>query len=286
MQIPNSELKPNADGSYPDRKITVMYNYTALKFQFAIARTTKNGVTIYRDIDGETFSALDTDPTRYPADKILGMTLTASDLATLLAMAEADPEDAIALFAQLPTELKPELKAALKTLPGNVQAELKRAAIAHQAPKNHIPSIGKMVDIVPTKAITLYRPWAGAIAHLGKDIENRSWQCPLPVGDWIGIHAGAKWDEDAADWIQRTTYQDVSESDHPQGLVAIAEFLGNTNDSDSPWKIEGQVGWKLGRVIALDAPIQCRGQMKLWNIPECDRQNIHQQIQQSRVVAA
>lgn len=41
------------------------------------------------------------------------------------------------------------------------------------------------------KALTLTCPWAHAIAHWGKNIENRTWQPPRALfGERIAIHAG------------------------------------------------------------------------------------------------
>jgi hypothetical protein len=154
VKLSNSELNPNADGTYPDRKLTAMYDYSAQRFRWAIAQKQSQGVTIYRDIDGEQFSSLDTDPTRYPSDKTPEMTLTGADLETLLAMAVADPKDAIALFSQLPPELKPELQAALKTLPADVRDGLKREAIALKEsakPAPYIPSNSSEGDAFAAK---------------------------------------------------------------------------------------------------------------------------------------
>lgn len=47
---------------------------------------------------------------------------------------------------------------------------------------------------MPLKAITLHRPWPYAILRLGKRIENRGWECPLPHGAWLAIHAGKTYD--------------------------------------------------------------------------------------------
>ena len=49
------------------------------------------------------------------------------------------------------------------------------------------------------KALTVKQPWAWAIIHGGKDVENRSWMPNLgPRGMRIAIHAGKGWDKDAS----------------------------------------------------------------------------------------
>lgn len=42
------------------------------------------------------------------------------------------------------------------------------------------------------RALTLYPEWSHAVAHLGKNLENRSWPFPRAmIGQRIAIHAGA-----------------------------------------------------------------------------------------------
>lgn len=116
------------------------------------------------------------------------------------------------------------------------------------------------------KVITLHRPWAYAVAHLGKDIENRSWECPLQPGSLIAIHAGRKYDKQGADWIRQGLGLDCPPdgAEHPGGIVAIARFQGNVTASGSPWFV-GPVGWRLADVVSIPA-IDCRGYQGLWNV--------------------
>lgn len=120
----------------------------------------------------------------------------------------------------------------------------------------------------PLMAITLHRPWAYAVAHLGKDIENRTWGCPLPQGRLMAIHAGKTYDQQAAVWIRQTLgHECPPEADQPTGIVAIAEFNGNIAiEADSPWFV-GPIGWSLINVVAIE-PVPCKGQQGLWRVPE------------------
>jgi hypothetical protein len=122
------------------------------------------------------------------------------------------------------------------------------------------------------KGITIYRPWGYAIAHLGKDIENRNWECNLNPGDFLAIHNGQKYDEDAMEFIENMnpllmnfkTILNMEKS--PAGaIVAVARFNGNLRASDSPW-FTGAIGWKLDSVVSID-PVECRGQQGLWDLP-------------------
>lgn len=118
----------------------------------------------------------------------------------------------------------------------------------------------------PLRAITLHRPWAYAVAHLGKPVENRSWACPLPVGSLLAIHAGRRFDGQSADLIRRWGYECPPDEEHPTGIVAIARFVGNVTALDSPWFF-GPIGWQLTDVVPIN-PVPCSGQQGLWNVPD------------------
>ena len=105
----------------------------------------------------------------------------------------------------------------------------------------------------PLMAVTLHRPWAYAVAELGKDVENRSWPCTLPPGALLAIHAGKKWDEEGAAWIRRAVWDELPGLDsplHPQGIIAIVAFAGNVTESDSLW-FTGPLAWRLQDVVVL-----------------------------------
>lgn len=116
------------------------------------------------------------------------------------------------------------------------------------------------------KAITLHRPWAYAVAHLGKPVENRSWACPLAPGSLIAIHAGRRFDKDAANWIQQRGYECPPDEEQPTGIVAIVRFVGNVTALDSPWFF-GPIGWRLDEVVPIN-PVPCSGQQGLWRVPD------------------
>lgn len=56
-------------------------------------------------------------------------------------------------------------------------------------------------------ALTIIQPWAWAVAHAGKDVENRTWAPPAAlIGQDIAIHAGkAPVDEEALDGLYEVT---------------------------------------------------------------------------------
>lgn len=76
-------------------------------------------------------------------------------------------------------------------------------------------------------SITLHRPWPYAIVNLGKPVENRIWNCSLEPGSLIAIHAGKKFDKQAAEWIRQSIGSEVPPdgTEHPTGIVAIASTV-------------------------------------------------------------
>lgn len=127
------------------------------------------------------------------------------------------------------------------------------------------------------RAITLRRPWGAAILHYGKDIENRGWKCSLPIGSILAIHSGKGWDETAIDFIKYQVkpknFEDYISTLDPVNnyyesqIIAVATFAGNCSSHSSPWFV-GEYGWKLENIVPIATPITCKGQQKLWTIPE------------------
>ena len=128
------------------------------------------------------------------------------------------------------------------------------------------------------KVLTLHRPWAYAIAFLGKDIENRSWNCYLWQGTLFGIHAGKKWDSDGAAWIESEFGLVLPEAAKQEGIVAVTTFDGNVTESNSPWFIEDSIGWKLKDIKPLSRAIECKGSQGLWSTTEPQLNEIFKQL--------
>ena len=121
----------------------------------------------------------------------------------------------------------------------------------------------------PLLALTLQQPWASAVRDLGKRTENRSWPAPQRVlGQYIAIHAGMSFREDAADWLAARTGRMLTRQNVPLGaVVALARVVEVVQEhSDDPWFI-GPYGWVLDDVVAL-TPVPCRGRQQLWRLPD------------------
>lgn len=148
-------------------------------------------------------------------------------------------------------------------------------------------------------ALTLHAPWAYAVAHLGKRIENRTWKPPARiVGRRLAIHAGLR--NDARTWDAVTASARAAgifgpargqpQFVPPGSVVAVATvdgFVDATDPGDVRIKSEtrflgwgatrknhwwiGPVGWLLADVMTLPEPAPCSGRQGLWRLsPDVD----------------
>lgn len=122
------------------------------------------------------------------------------------------------------------------------------------------------------KALTVLQPWAWAIMHAGKDVENRTWKPgkALAVGELFAIHAGKKL------WTPRHLARDriaqsggiVVPRDLPRGVVlGVCQFHG-CEPSTSRWAEPGMVHWNIAVVYRCGTPIAARGKQMLWYLPK------------------
>lgn len=153
------------------------------------------------------------------------------------------------------------------------------------------------------RALTLWQPWAHAIAHLGKRVENRPWPPPREmIGKRIAIHAGARYE--VTEWSFPDRVRVPPRSETPlKAIVCVATIVGYRDErkrrdrddaraaqramfdatrrdanvvsvgraqgvdlSRDAWWI-GPVGWLLDDVVALGEPVPCSGSLKLWELP-------------------
>jgi hypothetical protein len=126
------------------------------------------------------------------------------------------------------------------------------------------------------KALTIRQPWAGAIAHQTKRVENRTWQLPGKYwGARILIHAGAQRDR----WA--VVYGD--QLDVYSAVVAVATVTGCHYSEDGrccgPWGEETVYHWTLDNVIALPEPVPAKGALGFWTPDEDVLTAVEQQLQ-------
>jgi hypothetical protein len=134
------------------------------------------------------------------------------------------------------------------------------------------------------RALSLTRPWAWAILHGGKRVENRSWKPPSwVIGKIIALHAAKSYDPTAIYGIHHAMGFEplakacpVGEENHPHsaivGLARVTGFVDESNYQELPitqqaWFF-GCYGWLLEDVQALASPVPCKGALSLWKLPE------------------
>jgi len=140
--------------------------------------------------------------------------------------------------------------------------------LSESVPIIHADDDGTAVIVRATRAITLWQPWAHAIAHGAKRLENRKRKPPAGlIGSYIAIHAGKTlrlWD---VAWINEQFGYEFRETEIPlMAVVATARLDGYVTASSDPWFF-GPFGWQLSEVIALPKPVPCRGALGLWKMP-------------------
>lgn len=111
--------------------------------------------------------------------------------------------------------------------------------------------------------LTIRQPWAWAIFHAGKDIENRPWRTHYRGPLWI--HAAG-----AIDGAGYAALSDLfgdalpDRRDLPTGaLLGAVTVTGCTAVSGTPWFV-GPHGWELSDPRRLAEPIPMRGQLSLF----------------------
>lgn len=131
----------------------------------------------------------------------------------------------------------------------------------------------------PELALSIQQPWAWAIAHGPKRIENRTWT--RPYRGPIAIHASRPWDENGEDSpLVRTAWANVTTSPrlHPDdrmfvrgAVIAVADLIRICTGDDcecGPWAARDQYHWHLTNIVALCRPILARGHLGLWAMPD------------------
>ena len=146
-------------------------------------------------------------------------------------------------------------------------------AIAQEMPVRvqHLrPKLGEGRGPAPRiLGLTLIQPWAWAIAHAGKRLENRTWRPWCPIGTYLAIHAGQRVDREAVADLQGVGVK-VPLTLPTSAIVAVARLVGTCDDTGVPgdqlmwWA--GPVGWVLDRVVAVE-PLPCAGRQGLWELP-------------------
>ncbi|MEU6572204.1 hypothetical protein [Streptomyces parvulus] len=111
------------------------------------------------------------------------------------------------------------------------------------------------------KALTIRQPWAGAIVHQTKRVENRTWKLPSRHhGARILIHAGAELDKNAKIYGPNLGVYGA--------IIGSATITGYHWSDDGtccgPWGFASAYHWELSDVTALPEPVPAKGTLGFW----------------------
>lgn len=119
------------------------------------------------------------------------------------------------------------------------------------------------METLPTVAISIRQPWAWAIVHGQKDIENRSWATRFRGP--VLIHASKTYDAWATETIQRLCPTFLGRPDvHLGGIVGVAEIVDCVTAHDSLW-FDGPYGFVLRNARPVPF-LPCRGQLGFFDV--------------------
>jgi hypothetical protein len=132
------------------------------------------------------------------------------------------------------------------------------------------------------KMITLWEPWASAIALGYKHYETRSWPAPKSlIGKPLGIHASKKKSEDLrwqlealTDWFPEQ-FNHLCYDDLPFGCVVAACQLVACHPTEKMRGLSeleaalgdyspGRFAWELELIKLPDKPIPVKGKQGIW----------------------
>lgn len=123
-----------------------------------------------------------------------------------------------------------------------------------------MPSNKKVVDwLRDVRLLTVRQPWAWAIVHSAKRIENRSWSTPYrgPVLIHAGKLRSRREYEELVGYLRKKIGRaripsfDEIESGGIVGCADIVDVRPNGSRPKNQWAASGAFGWRLARVREL-----------------------------------
>jgi hypothetical protein len=115
------------------------------------------------------------------------------------------------------------------------------------------------------KALSVKQPWAWAIMHGGKDVENRPKLTHLRQP--IAIHASQS---PVIGWEERYPRRAEKPPEREEwifgAIIGFVDIVDCVDDSRSKW-FRGPYGYILENPRPLLKPVECSGQVGLWDIP-------------------
>jgi hypothetical protein len=112
--------------------------------------------------------------------------------------------------------------------------------------------------------LTVKQPWAWAIIHAGKDVENRS--RPIRYRGQLLIQAGKGHAAEGDAWLRRHDIEPPA--DLPRGfIIGAVQVVGSTRTSTSRWAMRNHHHWLLAEQTPATTLLPCRGTLNLFRAP-------------------
>lgn len=127
-------------------------------------------------------------------------------------------------------------------------------------------SQGELFPVETTPyVLTVKQPWAWAIIHAGKDVENRS--RPLNYRGQLLIQAGKNYAPEGDEWLRSLGIEPPA--DLPRGcIIGSVQTVGSTQTSTSRWAMKGHHHWLLADATPATNLLSCRGALSLFRAPD------------------
>jgi activating signal cointegrator 1 len=128
------------------------------------------------------------------------------------------------------------------------------------------------------KALSLWQPWASAIALGRKHIETRHWSTSYRGP--IAIHAAKRWTPDERDMHEREFKAGRMPARLPLGaIVAVARLYAILRTEDLRHALtederfwgnygDGRFGWMLDGIKPLERPLPFKGAQGIFEVPD------------------
>lgn len=124
------------------------------------------------------------------------------------------------------------------------------------------------------KALTVKNPWAWAIIHGGKDVENRS--RPTKHRGQLYIHAGKGWSQEGIQFLRRRGTNAASGFTDAGKVIGTVDVIDCHHSDDcnadtelaacTEWALPDHYHWVLANPRPLATPFPETGKLGLWNL--------------------
>lgn len=137
------------------------------------------------------------------------------------------------------------------------------------------------------RGLSLSQPYAWAMLHAGKGLENREWPpSDEVIGKRIALHAAKSFDDKGVFMLDRLGIIERPTEYQRSAIVGVGTVeyarteLAKVPEAERRWWIDrpNNYGWIISNRIALPAPIPWDGQLGLWLVPPVIEHEIERQL--------